>query len=79
MGELLIHGGNCLQAAREAHQVSTKTEASTLSGRHTDRRGDQVQDGEDRRGNEGECGDFIKRQALARDEDSSASYDEALN
>ena len=69
----------CLQAAREAYEVGTETEASTLSGRHTDGRGDQVQDSEDRRGDEGERGDLIERQALAGDEDSSASDDEALN
>lgn len=55
-GELLFHTcgySSCLQAAGEAHEVRTETEASTLSRRHADRRGDQVQDGENSRGHKG--------------------------
>ena len=44
----------CLQATREANEVSTQTEASTLAGRHADGRGDEVEHGEDSRGDEGE-------------------------
>ena len=68
----------CLHAG-EADEVRTETEASTLSRRHTDRRRDQVQHGENSRGHEGERGDFIERKRLAGDEDGSASDDEALN
>lgn len=50
------HSGDtiCLQATREANEVGTQTEASTLASRHADGRGDEVEHGEDGRGDEGE-------------------------
>lgn len=63
----------------EADEVGTETKSSTLTGSHTDRRRDQVEYGEDGRSNERKGGDFIERQALAGDKDSSTSYNETFN
>jgi hypothetical protein len=75
------HGDSelCLQATREAHEVRTETEASTLASSHTDRRRHEVEHGEDGRGDEGKRGDLIERERLAGDEDSSTSHHEALD
>jgi hypothetical protein len=68
-----------LQAAGEADEVRTETEASALASRHTDGRGDEVKHGEDGRGDEGERGDFIEGEGLAGDEDGRTSNDEAFD
>jgi hypothetical protein len=63
----------------EADEVRTETEACTLASRHTDGRGDEVEDGENGRRHEGECGDFIEGESLPGDEDGRTSNDEAFN
>jgi hypothetical protein len=65
--------------AGEANKVGTETEARTLARRHADRRGDQVQNSEDRRRNERERGNLVKRKRLPGDEDGCTSNHEALN
>ncbi len=63
----------------EADEVGTETETGTLASRYTDGRRDQVQYGENGSRNEGERGDFIEREGLAGDEDSSTSDYETLD
>ena len=68
-----------LSHAGEADEVSTETEASTLTSRYTNGGGDQVQNGEDGGRNESERGDFVEGEGLAGDKDSSTSYYETFD
>ena len=72
-----------LHAGGEADEVSAETEAGTLTGSHTNRGRDSVEDGKDDRSEDGEGGDLIKRQSALRDEDGGGSdnktLDEVLN
>lgn len=72
---LLYH----LQAAGEADQVGTQTEARALARRHTDRRRDQVQHSEDRGGDQRQRRDLVNRQTLPGNEDSRTRNDQTLN
>jgi hypothetical protein len=63
----------------EADEVGTETEASTLTSSHTDGGRHKVEHSEDRRSDEGQCGDLIEREGLAGDKDSGTRDDEALN
>jgi len=68
-----------LQAPREPYEICTDTEAGTLASRHADGRGDQVENREDRGGNERQRGDLVNRQRLPGDKKRGARNNETLN
>jgi hypothetical protein len=65
--------------AGETNKVGTETEASTLASRDTNGRRNQVQNSKDYSCNEGECGDFVNRESLTGDKDSSTSDHETFD
>jgi len=68
-----------LSAHGEADEVGTDTEASALASRNTDGGGDNVEDGEDRRGDNRERQDLLDRQGLLRDEDGRDGDEQTLD
>jgi hypothetical protein len=67
-----------LSTHREADEVGTDTEASTLTSRNTDARADNIKDGEDGSSNYTEGEDVLERERLSRDKDSGNGYKETL-
>jgi hypothetical protein len=57
-----------LHAGREADEVGTETEAGTLTSSETDRGAEEVEDGEDRRSNNGYDDDLLNLGELAGDD-----------
>ena len=68
-----------LTAHRETDEVGAETEAGTLAGRNTNGGGEDIQNGEHRRSEQGQRGNLIQRQRLARDENSGRRNYKALN
>jgi hypothetical protein len=68
-----------LQTSRKPYKICTDTEASALASRHADGRGDQVENREDRGGNERQRGDLVNRQRLPGDKKRGARNNETLN
>lgn len=73
---LCIYG---LRTHGEADEVGADTEASTLASRHTDRRGDNVEDSEHGSGNNAEGEDLLNGESLLGDKDSGDGHEETLD
>ena len=63
----------------EADEVGADTEASTLTSRHTDGGGDDVEDGEHGRSNNGKGDDLLNGESLLGDKDGSDGHEETLD
>ena len=63
---------------READQVSTQTEARTLARRQADAGGQQVQQGERDRGNDGHRQDLLQVQLLLGDDEGRQRHGQTL-
>ena len=74
-----MRGLACLSHAGEADEVGTETEASALTSRHTDGGGDEVENSENRRSDEGKGGNLIEREAVAGDKNGGARNNETLD
>jgi hypothetical protein len=70
---------NNLQTCREADEVRTQTESSTLTGSNTDGWRDGIKNGKDNGGEHSERGDLIQRQRALRDKDSGGGNNKTLN
>jgi hypothetical protein len=68
-----------LHGAREANKLEAQSETCTLAGGNTNTGADSVQDGKYNGGENGERGNFIKRQGALGDKDSSSSNYETFN
>jgi hypothetical protein len=74
---LFING--YLHAGGETDEVSTETEAGTLTGSDANRGRNSVEDGKNDSGEDGEGGDLIERQGALRDEDGGGGNNETLD
>ena len=74
-----MRGLACLSHAGEADEVGTETEASALTSRHTDGRGDEIENSENRRSDEGKSGNLIEGEAVAGDKHGGARNNETLD
>jgi hypothetical protein len=68
-----------LQTTGETHQIRADAEGSALTGRHAHRGRHHIQDSKHHGGEDGQGGDLIEAQRLARDEQGRRSDDQALN
>lgn len=68
----------CLESTRELHEVGTETEACTLAGRKADARAEEIQNGEDNRGNHRNDENFIEFGHLLGDDNHRNGNSETL-
>ena len=68
-----------LQAPRKPYEICTETEAGTLASRHADGRGDEVEHGENGRGDDGDGDDLLEVNALPGNQDGSETDGDTLN
>jgi len=66
-------------AARESNEVRADTEARALARRRADRGRDDIEDGENGRGDHAERNDLIPGERAAGHEDGRDGHEEALN
>ena len=72
---IVNHAGELhLSNAGEADEVRADTEASALTSRHTDRRGDEVKHSKDSRSDDGEGDNLLEINALPGNNNSSKAH-----
>lgn len=70
--------GHLLHVGGEANEVGTETEAGTLAGSEANAGGEQVEDGEDNGGNNGESYNLLELGDLLGDDNAGNSDGETL-
>jgi hypothetical protein len=68
-----------LRLAGEANEVRANAEAGTLASRNADRRGDEVEHGENSRGDDGDGDNLLEVHALPGNEHGSETDGDTLN